>query len=81
MQTVEVAESIQRIVADSPGTVSYSGTKTYIIHSSDEGTASDPGPVEDHDHFEAIIEILGPSPAGRQHARLLCPPTAADRAY
>ena len=63
-QAVEVAEGIQRIVADNPGKMTYYGTNTYIIDSSDGRFVIDPGPVEDHDHFEAIVETLGEGATG-----------------
>tara|TARA_E500000318_G_scaffold78156_1_gene73068 strand:- start:25439 stop:26278 length:840 start_codon:yes stop_codon:yes gene_type:complete len=63
-QGAEVAEGIQRVVANNPGKMTYHGTNTYLVDASDGRFVIDPGPAEDHDHFEAIVANLGPNPAG-----------------
>lgn len=63
-QAVVVAEGIHRIVANNPGKMTYFGTNTYIVDSRDGRFVIDPGPVEDHDHFESILETLGQDAAG-----------------
>jgi len=63
-QGVEVAEGIQRMVANNPGKMTYYGTNTYLIDTTEGRFVIDPGPVEDHDHFEAIVANLGPNPTG-----------------
>ncbi|MGC8203894.1 MBL fold metallo-hydrolase [Aliiroseovarius sp. PTFE2010] len=59
-----MAEGIQRIVANNPSKMTYHGTNTYLIDSPDGRFVIDPGPVEDSKHFDAILENLGPNPAG-----------------
>ena len=64
VRCVQVAEGIQRIVANNPGKMTYHGTNTYIIDTSEGRFVIDPGPVEDNSHLEAIIGNLGASPTG-----------------
>ncbi|MGF6862786.1 glyoxylase-like metal-dependent hydrolase (beta-lactamase superfamily II) [Rhodobacteraceae bacterium MBR-64] len=63
-QAVEVAEDILRIVANNPGKMTYHGTNTYIVDTSDGRFVIDPGPAEDSAHLETIIANMGASPAG-----------------
>lgn len=63
-QAQEVAEGILRIVANNPGKMTYHGTNTYIIESSDGRFVIDPGPAEDSAHLDAIVENMGASQAG-----------------
>jgi len=63
-QCVQVAEGVQRIVANNPGKMTYHGTNTYIINSSEGQFVIDPGPVEDSSHLDAIIENLGTNQTG-----------------
>lgn len=63
-QCIQVAEGIQRIVAKNPGKMTYHGTNTYIVDTSEGRFVIDPGPVEDSHHLDAIIGNLGANPAG-----------------
>ncbi|EIE52418.1 beta-lactamase [Salipiger aestuarii] len=63
-QCVQVAEGIQRIVANNPGKMTYHGTNTYLVDTSEGRYVIDPGPVEDSGHLDAIIRNLGTSPTG-----------------
>lgn len=59
-----VAEGIQRLVADNPGKMTYHGTNTYLVETSEGLLVIDPGPAEDAGHLNAIIDNLGHAPAG-----------------
>lgn len=63
-QCIQVAEGIQRIVANNPGKMTYHGTNTYIVDTSEGRFIIDSGRVEDSLHLDAIIDSLGPNPAG-----------------
>ena len=60
----QMAEGVQRIVANNPSKMTYHGTNTYVIETNEGVFVIDPGPVEDTVHFEAILAHLGQSPAG-----------------
>jgi glyoxylase-like metal-dependent hydrolase (beta-lactamase superfamily II) len=63
-RSTQLAEGVHRIVANNPGKMTYHGTNTYLVGTSDGVFVIDPGPVEDSTHLEAIIEQLGKNPAG-----------------
>ena len=44
--------------------MTYHGTNTYIVNTPDGTFVVDPGPSEDTEHFDAILEALGDDPAG-----------------
>lgn len=63
-QGVRVADGVLRIVANNPSKMTYHGTNSYVIDTSEGAFVVDPGPVEDTVHFEAIVANLGSTPAG-----------------
>ncbi|MFP1646707.1 MBL fold metallo-hydrolase [Pontitalea aquivivens] len=63
-RTEQVAAGVQRIVANNPGKMTYHGTNSYLVETSDGVVVIDPGPVEDSAHFDAILGNLGRRPAG-----------------
>lgn len=63
-QPERVAGGVLRIVANNPGKMTYHGTNTYIIDTSDGRFVIDPGPAEDSAHLDAIVAHMGPDPAG-----------------
>lgn len=62
--SIQVAEDVRRIVANNPGKMTYYGTNTYLIDTSEGQFVIDPGPVEDSAHFDAVLESLGKGAAG-----------------
>ncbi|MDF1774341.1 MAG: MBL fold metallo-hydrolase [Pseudophaeobacter sp. bin_em_oilr2.035] len=44
--------------------MTYHGTNSYIIDTTDGRFIIDPGPAEDSAHFEAVVESLGAKPPG-----------------
>lgn len=63
-QSVRVANGVRRIVANNPSKMTYHGTNSYVLESADGVFVIDPGPAEDGDHLNAIIESLVQDPAG-----------------
>lgn len=63
-QAVIVAPNIMPIVANNPSKMTYHGTNTYIVDTPDGTVVIDPGPAEDSEHYNAVLEALGDNPAG-----------------
>jgi glyoxylase-like metal-dependent hydrolase (beta-lactamase superfamily II) len=55
-----VMPGISRIVAANPGPMTYYGTNTYLIETSDGIAVLDPGPESHPEHVEAILRATGP---------------------
>jgi glyoxylase-like metal-dependent hydrolase (beta-lactamase superfamily II) len=63
-RVVAVADGVRRLVADNPGKMTYHGTNSYLLESSEGVFVIDPGPAEDGGHLNAIVEHLGSNRAG-----------------
>lgn len=61
---LQVADGIRRIVANNSSKMTYHGTNSYIVETSEGTFVVYPGPAEDMVHFDAILENLGGYPAG-----------------
>jgi len=59
-----VAPGISRAVANNPSLMTYHGTNTYLIETSEGDFLLDPGPVEDEAHLELLCKALAPRGAG-----------------
>ncbi len=58
-----VLPGISRIVAANPGPMTYHGTNTYLIETTEGIVVLDPGPEEHPEHVEAILRATGPNVA------------------
>lgn len=58
-----VMPGVSRIVAANPGPMTYFGTNTYLVDTSDGIVVLDPGPEEHPEHVEAILRATGPNVA------------------
>jgi glyoxylase-like metal-dependent hydrolase (beta-lactamase superfamily II) len=56
---VPVLPGISRIVANNPGPMTYFGTNTYLITTTDGTVVLDPGPEDHPEHVEAIMRHTG----------------------
>jgi glyoxylase-like metal-dependent hydrolase (beta-lactamase superfamily II) len=63
-QTVQVALDVWRAVATNPGKMTYHGTNTYFLTTSEGMFVLDPGPGEDEDHLNLILRLAGAKLAG-----------------
>ena len=54
-----VLPGISRIVANNPGPMTYYGTNTYLIDTTDGVVVLDPGPEDHPEHVEAILRATG----------------------
>ena len=62
--TVQVALDVWRAVAANPSKMTYHGTNTYFLDTSQGMFVLDPGPGEDEDHLNLILRIAGEKLAG-----------------
>src|SRR5215472_18822539 len=58
-----VMPGITRIVAANPGPMTYHGTNTYLIDTTEGLVVLDPGPEGDPEHVAAILRATGPNVA------------------
>ncbi len=63
-EAVQVAPDVLRAVAANPGKMTYHGTNTYFLTTSEGLFVLDPGPGEDEDHLNLILRIAGAKLAG-----------------
>jgi len=54
-----ILPGISRIVANNPGPMTYYGTNTYLIDTSEGVVVLDPGPEDHPEHIEAILRATG----------------------
>ena len=58
-----VMPGVRRVVAGNPGPMTYHGTNTYLIDTTEGLVVLDPGPEEHPEHVAAILRATGPNVA------------------
>lgn len=72
-EAVEIAPGVQRLTAPNGGAFTFHGTNTYLVGGK-EVAVIDPGPGDQHDHYEALIRSL----SGRTVSHIIVTHTHVD---